>query len=87
MLLAVYLAGCFLTAFSSGIYVAACGLAPVLALWCLGWLQNKNTADPYRLACLGGSAAVTLLGMGLQKALGIQTTAASMNLNSLDTLR
>lgn len=86
-LLAVFLAGCWLTAFSSGIYVAACGLAPVLALWCLGWLKNKNKADPYRLACLGGSVAATLLGMGLQKALGVQTTASSMNLNSLETLR
>lgn len=87
VLLAVYLAGCCLTAFSSGIYVAACGLAPVLVLWGFGWLKHKNTADPYRLACLGGSVAATLLGLGLQKALGIQTTAASMNLNSLETLR
>lgn len=86
-LLVLFLAGCWLTGFSSGIYVAACGLAPVLALWCLGWLKNKNKADPYRLACLGGSAAATLLGVGLRKALNVQTSVSSMRLNSLETLR
>ena len=87
VLLGVFLAGSALTAFSSGIYVAACGLAPVLALWCFGWLKNKNNADLYRLACLGGSVAATLLGVGLQKGLGIQTSLSSMKLNSLETFR
>lgn len=85
-LLALFLAGCWLTAFSSGIYVAACGLAPVIALWCLGWLRQHKQADAYRLACLGGSVAATLLGVASQKLLGVQTSISSMKLNSLETL-
>lgn len=86
-LLAVYLAGCWLTAFSSGVYVAACGLAPVLALACWRWLRGTEAVSPYRLACLGGSVAVTLLGVGMQKLSGINTSVSNMNLNNLATFR
>lgn len=87
VLLAVYLAGTFLTGLSSGIYVAACGLAPVLCLAAYEWLKQRITATPYRLACVLGSVAATLAGLGVQSAFGIKTNAASMTLNTLDTMR
>ncbi len=86
-LLGVYLAGCWLTAFSSGVYVAACGLAPVLVLAAWRWLNGHLSATPYRLACAGGSVGATLLGVGLQKALGVETSVSNMNLNNLGTFR
>ena len=86
-LLALYLAGCWLTAFSSGIYVAACGLAPVLLLGAWRWLCGKWEVTPYRLACAGGSVAATLLGVGMQKGFGVQTSASNMNLNNMGTFR
>lgn len=86
-LLALYLAGTFLTALSSGVYVAACGLAPVLCLGMYEWLCHRLTATPYRLACAGGSVAVTLAGLAAQAAVGIKTDAAGMTLNTLYSLR
>lgn len=86
-LLVLYLAGCWLTALSSGIYVAACGLAPVLCLAIYEWLQSRLRATPYRLACLFGSAAATLAGLFQQHLLGIASNASSMELNRLDTIR
>lgn len=86
-LLVLYLAGCWLTALSSGIYVAACGLAPVLCLAIYEWLQSRLYATPYRVTCLFGSAAATLVGLGMQHALGIETNATSMTLNTLESVR
>ena len=86
-LLVVYLAGVFLTGLSSGVYVAACGLAPVLCLAGWEWLHNRLTATPYRLVCAGGSVVATLAGMIIQSRLGIVTNATSMSFNTLSTLR
>ena len=87
VLLAVYLGGVFLTGLSSGVYVAACGLAPVLVLAVWEWLHGRISATPYRLVCAGGSVVLTLAGMTLQSRLGIVTNATSMTFNTLDTLR
>ena len=87
VLLAVYLAGTFLTGLSSGVYVAACGLAPVLCLAIWEWLHQRINATPYRLVCVGGSVVTTLAGMAIQSRLGIVTNATSMSFNTLDSLR
>ena len=86
-LLFIYLAGCTLTALSSGVYVAACGLAPVYGVGIYEWLQGRLRGTSYRLACLIGGAAVTLAGVAVQAYLGISTNASSMTLNSLSTIR
>lgn len=87
VLLAIYVVGCWLTAFSSGIYVAACGLAPVLCLGLYNWLRGRLHATLYRLSCFFGSVAATLVGLIAQHLLGITTSASSMTLNSLETIR
>lgn len=85
-LLALYLAGLCLTSLSSGIYVAALGIAPVLAAFFILWLYQKISLTPYFLACTAGSVITVLLGLSTARLVKIQITGGQMQFNSFQTL-
>lgn len=86
VLLGLYLAGVLCTSFSSGVYVAGCGLAPVLAAAGWKWLRGRISLTLYRGCCVGGTLAAALAGLGLNAALDIQTRGNAMNLVTADKL-
>lgn len=85
-LLGLYLAGLFLTTLSSGIYVAAMGIAPLLLVTFLRWLYGKIRLTPYTALCAFGSVAATLLGLGAAHHMGISIAGGQMLLNSFSTM-
>lgn len=86
VLLGLYLAGVLCTSFSSGVYVAACGLAPVLAAAAWKWLRGRISLTFYRGCCVGGTLAAALAGFGLNAALDIPTRGNAMTLVTADKL-
>lgn len=85
-LLALYLAGLYLTSLSSGIYVAALGIAPVLVAFFILWLYQKIFLTPYFLKCTAGSVITVLLGLSSAHLMKIQITGGQMRFNSFQTL-
>ena len=85
-LLLVYLTGLFLTTLSSGVYVAAMGVAPLLVVSFLLWLYGKICLTPYTGVCAFGSVLVTLLGLWTAHQMGISISGGQMLLNSFSTL-
>lgn len=85
-LLFLYLAGLFLTTLSSGIYVAAMGVAPLLVVFLLLWLYGKVHLSPYTLLCAFGSVITTLLSLWTAHQMGISISGGQMLLNSFSTL-
>lgn len=81
-LLVVYLAGCVLTAMSSGIYVAAMGLAPVLMVFAWGWLWERFRLTLYTLLISFGSVVATLMGLVTARIEGISIKGGKMLLAS-----
>lgn len=58
-MLMLYLAGIWLTATSSGIYVAAMGLAPILLYYLFGWLKERCKITLYIATTVFGSVIAT----------------------------
>lgn len=86
ILLSGYLFLLGLTSLSSGVYVAAMGIAPVLLVFAMQWLREKVRLSPYYLVCTFGSVIVTLLGRFLGLLTGVNITGGQMVLSSLSTL-
>lgn len=86
ILLCVYLFLLFLTSLSSGIYVAAMGIAPILLVFAALWLFNIVHLTPYYCGCTFGSVAVTLLGLLAGRLMGVDITGGQMILNSMSSL-
>lgn len=86
ILLVVYLFALGLTSLSSGIYVAAMGIAPVLLAFAVLWLYGKVPLTPYYWICSLGSVVITLLGRLVGFLMGVDISGGYMNLNSMDTL-
>ncbi len=84
VLLGLLLAGVLCTSFSSGVYVAGCGLAPVLAAAAWKWLRGRLSLTLYRGCCAGGTLAAALAGLGLNAALDIHTKGNAMTLITAD---
>lgn len=82
----VYLTGLFITALSSGIYVAAMGIAPLLLIFTVLWMYEKVHLSIHRLVCILGSVAVTLTGIFYARWMGLDFSGGQMNLCSLYTL-
>ena len=81
-LLVVYLAGCVLTAMSSGIYVAAMGLAPVLLVFAWVWLRGNFRLTLYTMLISLGSVVATLMGLVAARIKGISVKGGKMLLAS-----
>lgn len=86
ILLTIYLFVLGLTSLSSGIYVAAMGIAPVLLAFAVLWLYEKVPLTLYYWICTLGSVAITLLGRLVGLLMGVDISGGYMNLNSMDTL-
>lgn len=84
-LLLLYEAGLYTTSLSSGVYVAAMGIAPLLILFFLGWLHQKESLTLYTGLCSLGSVAVTLAGVLTSHLLGIHISGGQMIFNSITT--
>lgn len=84
-LLLLYEAGLYTTSLSSGVYVAAMGIAPLLILFFLGWLHQKESLTLYTGLCSLGSVAVTLAGVLTAHLLGIHISGGQMIFNSITT--
>lgn len=82
----IYLASLFITALSSGIYVAAMGIAPLLLTFAVLWMYEKVPLSIHRLVCILGSIAATLAGLFYARWLGLDFSGGQMNLCSLYTL-
>lgn len=82
----VYLLGLFITALSSGIYVAAMGIAPILLAFAILWLYEKVQLSLHRLVCILGSIAATFAGLLCARWLGLNFSGGQMNFCSLYTL-
>lgn len=85
-LLIIYLAGLFLTSLSSGIYVAALGIAPILVAFFFLWLYQKVVLTAYFVACTSGSVVTVLLGLLTSYLKGIQITGGQMRFCAFQTL-
>lgn len=85
-LLVIYLLGLYLTSLSSGIYVFALGIVPILMAFFFLWLYKKIFLTPYFLACTAGSAITVLLGLSTAHLAKIQITGGQMQFNSFQTL-
>lgn len=85
LLLLLYAVGLYLTSLSSGVYVAAMGIAPLLVLFFLGWLHQKESLTLYTGLCSLGSVAVTLAGLLTAHLLGIHISGGQMIFNSITT--
>lgn len=83
---AAYLLGLFITSLSSGIYVAAMGIAPLLLTFAILWLYEKVHLSLHRLVCISGSVVVTLAGLFYARRLGLDFSGGQMNFCSLYTL-
>lgn len=85
-LASVYLFFLGLTSLSSGIYVAAMGIAPVLLAFAVLWLFEKVPLGVYTGVCSFGSVVITLAGRLIGLLMGIDISGGQMVLNSMDTL-
>lgn len=86
---ALLAAACLLTgcaAFSSGVYLPVCGLAPVWLYAGLQWLRQRRRPSRWEAVCLGSGAASALLGLALGRAVNATAKGNAMVLNSAHTL-
>lgn len=86
VLAAVYLFFLGMTSLSSGIYVAAMGIAPVLLAFAALWLFEKIPLVPYNGLCSFGSVVITLAGRLIGLLMDVDISGGQMVLNSMDTL-
>ena len=84
-LLAVFCALCVCTAFSSGVYTALCGLAPVLLYWFWLWLHGQS-ATRWALGCGGAAVACTAGGLAAARLLQVTAKGNDMTLLGYDEL-
>lgn len=82
-------AACLLTvctAFSSGVYLPVCGLAPVWLYTGLVLVRQRRRPSRWEALCLGSGAASAIVGLALGRAVNATAKGNAMVLNSAHSL-